>query len=289
MKNIHILGTGLQGLVGSRITELLGETYTFSNISRSTGVDITQRAQVFAALKKSDAQIVIHLAAKADVDGCEKDKELGETGEAWKINVFGTQHLVEACKETGKKLVYISTDFVFDGEKGDYTEEDTPRPINWYGVTKYKAEELVRLSGIPFVIIRPAYPYGRAYEKKKDFVQAIVSRLKEGKAVYGITDHLFVPTYLDDFVYALEAVITNQAEGIFHVVGSQSLTPYDSSQIIAKRFGYDQNLVQKTTRAEFFSGRALRPYNLSLKNDRIKKLGVRMRPFEEGLAEIVTP
>src|SRR5258706_2620896 len=116
---MNIIGTGLSGLVGSRIVELLGATYSFEDISRKTGTDITNKDAVFERIKNSKAEIVLHLAAKTDVDGCEKEKDLGESGEAWKINVLGTQNIIDACQETKKKLIYISTDMVLYGDKKD--------------------------------------------------------------------------------------------------------------------------------------------------------------------------
>src|SRR6185437_1834106 len=101
-------------------------------------------------------------AAKVDVDGCEQDKHLGEDGEAWQINVVGTENVVAAVKATGKRLIFISTDFVFDGENpphGGYTETDTPSPINWYGQTKYEAEQRVLNEDIASCVVRIAYPY----------------------------------------------------------------------------------------------------------------------------------
>lgn len=281
---MKILGTGLNGLVGSRISELLGDKYQFENISRSTGVDIQNKDQVTEKISSSDADVLLHLVAKTDVDGCEKDKEFTESGEAWQMNVIGTQYIVDACKLSGKKIIYISTDFVFDGTKGDpYSEDDTPHPLNWYAHTKWQGELIVQQAGIPYVIMRLAYPYGRPFEKKKDFVQAILSRLQNNQQIMGVTDHFFTPTYLDDIAFALDAIIAAHAEGIYHVVGNQSLTPYTAALRIAEAFGYDTSIVQKTTREIFFRDRAQRPYNLSLKNDKITKLGVNMRGFQEGL------
>lgn len=299
-----ILGTGLNGLVGTRIIELLQSKYEFENISRSTGVDITNKAQVDKAISSSRASTVLHLTAKTDVDGCEQDKEkdiviaksigsgqelFENTDTAWAINVVGTQNVVDACKKTNKKLIYFSTDFVFDGKHtpdGGYQEEDEPNPINWYGLTKYKGEEIVLNSGIPFAIIRLAYPFGYPFIKKKDFVQAILSRLQKGEPVSGITDHIFVPTFIDDIAQVIDRIISSKAVGVFHTVGSQALTPYDASILISKTFDLRESLIQKTTREVYFKNRALRPYNLTLKNDRINRLGIAMHTFEEGIREL---
>lgn len=282
---MKILGTGLTGLVGSRITELLKDKYQFENISRSVGVDIENKKDVLNKIRDSDAQVVLHLAGKADVDGCEKDKILGRDGEAWKINVDGTRNVAEACQATNKKLIYISTDFVFDGTKDIYLEDDIPNPVNWYAQTKYEGEKIIQDLKTPWMIIRIAYPY-RANFVKLDFLRAILNRLKKGETVAAITDHIFTPTFLDDVALALGTLIERNSQGIFHVVGSQTLTPYEAANLIAEEFGLDKSKISKTTRAEFFNNRAQRPFQLALKNDRINKLGVRMRTFEEGLREI---
>ena len=282
---MKILGTGLDGLVGSRIVELLSDKYEFENLSISTGVDITDRNTVLEKIKNSDAQIVLHLAAKTNVDGCELDKSLGKDGKAWKINVLGTQNVADACSEVKKKLIYISTDFVFEGEKESYDEDDIPNPINWYGKTKYEGEKIVQTSKIPWIISRIASPYRAAFERL-DFARAILKRLQEGLSVTAVTDHIFTPTFIDDIAFATDALIKNNSQGIFHVVGDQSLTPFDATILIAKEFNLDESKVSKTERAEFFKDRAPRPFQLVLKNAKIEKLGVRMKTFEEGLKEV---
>lgn len=282
---MKILGTGLNGLVGSRVVELLSSKYEFESVSRSTGVDIQDPESIRSAIETSNADVILHLAAKTNVDGCEEDRAAGKDGEAWKINVDGTRNVTEAVREFGKKLIYISTDFVFDGKKeGQYSEEDEPNPICWYGETKYEGEKVVE-SFEGSIIARIAYPY-RADFEKKDFVRAIKARLESGGEVKAVEDHNFCPTFIDDIARALDVLIEKNASGIYHVVGSQTLTPYDAALLIADKFGLDKNLISSTTRAEYFAGKAPRPFNLSLKNDRIKSLDVSMKTFEEGLREI---
>lgn len=285
---MKILGTGLDGLVGSRIVELLRDKHEFENLSISTGVDISDRSTVVEKIKSSDAQIVLHLAAKTNVDGCELDKPLGEKGDAWKINVFGTQNVADGCSQSNKKLIHISTDFVFDGTSppaGGYSEEDIPNPLNWYAQTKYEGEKIVQISEIPWIIVRIASPY-RAKYKRLDFVRAILERLRHNLPVAAVIDHIFTPTFIDDIALAIDTLIKNNSQGILHCVGSQSLTPFDASVLIAKEFDLDTSKISETTRAEFFNNRAPRSFQLALKNDKIGKLGVHMSTFEEGLKGI---
>lgn len=286
---MKIFTIGGSGLVGSRIVELLDNTYDITDLSISNGIDITDPSTLAVIKNDTQHEVVLQFAAKADVDGCEKDKALGEEGPAFKINVTGTQHVAEACKIGKKKMIYISTDFVFDGKntpKGGYTEDDIPLPLGWYAETKEKGEEVVKKAGIPYLILRIAYPYRKEFEAKKDFVRAVGDRLAQGLPIKAITDHTFTPTYIDDIAEAIDILLQHNASGIYHVVGSQSLSPYDASMLIAKTFGYDQSLIGTTTREEFFAGRAPRPFDLTLNNDKIKQLGVSMKTFEEGLQKM---
>ncbi len=303
---MNILGTGLSGLVGSRITELLND-HSFENISTSTGVDITDLEQVKNAFKKSSAEIVLHLAAKADVDGCEKDKkwdtqilgyedlakremEWREKKTAWAVNVMGTKNIVKACEEYGKKLIYISTDFVFSGDdqpENGYSEKDLPNPVNWYGETKHEGEKVIQESAISSVIARIAYPY-RAVFHKKDFVRAVLGKLQGGASLSMVTDHLMAPTFIDDIAMSIDLLLKNNVSGIYHVVGSTEISPFDAATMIANKFQISDPVIEKTTRAEFFKDRAPRPFQLYLRNDRIVQLGVKMRGLDEGLEEIKT-
>ncbi len=283
----HIFGIGISGLVGSRIVALLQDKYNFDNLSLDTGVNITDPQTLDVIRKDTDHSVVLHLAAIADVDACEKDRHLGKESLAYKVNVQGTENVVAACKAANKKIIYISTDFVFDGTKPEgevYSEEDALHPINWYAQTKYQGEEIVKNSGLPYLIVRLAYPYRNIFVLKKDFVRAIADRLKENQPVIAVTDHIMTPTFMDDIALGLDVLLHDNATGIFHMVGSQHITPYDAAFLIAEKFGLDKSLISQTTRAEFFKDRAPRPFNLALNNAKIKKLGAQMRTFEEGLA-----
>lgn len=280
-----ILGTGLTGLLGSRIIQILPQ-FEFISISRTSGVDITDPSSLENALSGFDGKFVLHMAAKTDVDGCEQDRNMGEDGDAWKINVEGTQNIAKICKKYDKKIIYISTDFVFDGEKpfGEfYVQRDTPNPINWYGETKYEGEKRVVESGVENIIMRIAYPYGISKAPKKDFVRIIAARLLEGKPVAGVTDHVMCPTFIDDIANALDVVVGNDASGLFHVVGNTPISPYEAVLKIAEKIGVDRSVIGKTTRAEYFKDKALRPFNLYLKNDKINSSSIETRSFDEGI------
>lgn len=299
---MKILATGLTGLVGSRFSELLGNAYDFDHINLEKGINILDKNAVLNVVSSSEASIILHMAAKTNVDGCEADKQrdkeiLGykDSGErekawveektAWAVNVYGTQNIVDACKNSNKKIVYISTDFVFDGTKKNYSEDDKPNPLNWYAKTKYEGEKLIQESGLDYLITRIAYPY-RAFFERNDFVRGIISKLEKGEKLNMITDHIIVPTFIDDIANALDVLITTQQKGIFHVVGSQKVNPYESAVKIAQVFELNSLLIGKTTRREYFANKAPRPFSLYLKNDKIGKVGIEMSTFDKGLWEI---
>lgn len=280
---------GSSGLVGSRIIELLHNTYTFKEYNSSTGTDITNPETLKSIADDEEIDWVVLLAAKTDVDGCEQDKIDGHEGAAWRINVDGTENVVKMCRESTKKLLYVSTDFVFDGEKvnGDsYTEDDTPNPVNWYGHTKWQGEQKVIHGGVDYVIARLAYPYRAGFEKKKDFMRAIKSKLEAGLPIAGVTDHIFTPTFIDDFVRAIDTLMKSDARGIYHTVGSEFLSPYAAALDIATTFDLSLKNISKTTREVYFQGKAKRPYNLAMNNAKIKALEVEMKSFKEGLDEV---
>lgn len=285
---MKILGTGLTGLIGSRIVELLGSHYTFENASRSTGLDVTDFESVNKHIQDSEASIVLHLAAYTDVKTAEREKDMGEQSEAWRINVKGTENVVRSCEASGKKLIYTSTDLVFDGEhtpSGGYTEEDKENPLNWYARTKFEGELRVRAMKGSWAVMRPAYPY-RAFYIKNDFVRLFMQKLSNQEQLTVLTDRIISPTFIDDLALAFAMLVEKNVTGIYHTVGSTSLSIYDAAMDIASTFGYDQNLIKTTTRKEFLVGRPPEPFNSSLSNAKIKQLGVNMKTFREGLEEI---
>lgn len=277
-KGMKILGTGLSGLVGSRVTALLSPDFSFENLSLETGVDITDKTSVDAYFAKSDAPWVFHMAAYTDVQGAEKNHDT-----AWKVNVVATQNIADQCKKLSKKLLYIDTDYAFDGTKKSYTEEDEPTPLGWYAKTK--TEGAKRVLAIGGLVIRISNPYRAHPIGKKDFVHKMLERMQSGQSVTAPTDQLFTPTFIDDIAASLRVLVRLGANGIYHVVGNP-LSPYDAAGTIADVFGLDASHIVKSTFAELFAGRAPAPQYAALTHDKIQALGVMMHSFAEGIAEV---
>ncbi len=284
---MKILGTGLSGLVGSRITELLSSKHAFVNYSLENGVDITNREDIIAKIKDDmESSWVLHLAAYTNVQQAEADRGLGAESAAWKVNVIATEHIIDACKASNKHLLYVDTDYAFGGLRQLYTESDDIHPLSWYATTKSEGAKRVLGLGDKGLVIRISNPYRAHQVGKKDFVHKMLERLLAGSEVVAPADQLFVPTFIDDIAGAMEVLLTNSATGIYHVVGSQAVSPFDVAKTIARVYSCDPTLVKKTTFAEFFAGRAPIPQYAVLQNDKIRSLGVTMRGFDEGVAEM---
>ncbi len=283
---MNILGTGLSGLVGSRLMELLSSSMTFQNLSLETGVDITNKDNVDSYFASSDADWVFHLAAYTDVQGAEKEKDLHQESAAWKVNVLATEYIVENCMKYNKKLLYIDTDYAFDGESGPYTEESTPNPQGWYAKTKTEGAKRVLTLGKNGLVVRISNPYRAHPVGKKDFVHKMLERLEQGLGITAPADSLFVPTFIDDLAQAVNTLVNTSCSGIYHVVGAKELSPYDAALQIAQVFGCDTALVQKTTFNEMFKNRAPAPKQAVLTQQKIISLGIHPHTFEEGLREV---
>lgn len=279
-----ILGTGLSGMVGNIVVDTLSNDYTFENLSLEVGVDITKPETVHSYVSKSEAEWILHFAAKTQVDEAETERAEGENSSTWKVNVGATKILVDACKTYHKKLLYISTDFVFPGGEHIFTEDDTPSPIGWYAITKYEGEKCVQSLQDRGVIVRLSFPYGHTTGAKKDFVGKLRERFEANQPISAPVDQVFTPTYIPDIAMGIKNIIEKNASGIYHLVGSQHLTSYEASLLIAQTFGYNASLVQSTTASEYYKDKAPRALKLRISNSKIQELGIIPRSFSEGLS-----
>ncbi len=235
--NIPLIGTGLSGLVGSKFVDLYKDTYTFEDLSRETDIDITNKKVVIQKCKTSQAKHLIHFAAYTNVS--KAHEEYGnKQGVVYKVNVTGTENIIEACQQTGKHLIHISTAYVFDGDKkGLYTEEDTTHPIEWYGQTKTWAEEKVMKSDIPWTILRIDQPYRLdSFGMKRDILHRIINDLKNNTLPPMFTDHTFTPTNIEIFSKYLHSIIQNNITGLFHATTDPATTDYEFALAIKKKY-----------------------------------------------------
>ena len=272
---LKIALTGADGLVGSRIIELLGDDFEFIPLPQKS-MDITNIDQVNSVLKNLNYDIVFHLAAYTNVSGAETNKDL-----CFKIHVTGTRNVFETVTRKHKKFIYVSTDFVFEGTSPPYDEDSTPNPQGIYAQSKYESEKIVKDEAM---IVRIAYPFRADFELKKDFFRTFKSLLENKKSFSMITDSLMTPTFIDDIAFGLKYLFNNYSPEIFHLVGSDSLSPYNICQLIAEKFNLDNSPIGKTTYKEYVKDKARLPQLAEIKSK--KNNFYPMKTFEQGLEEI---
>lgn len=230
-----VLVTGANGLVGSKFTQMFAESYDFETLDISdpkNPIDITNATQVLQALETARAAHIVHYAAYTDVTGAWKQNG-DKTGVAYKVNVGGTQNIVDACKKTGKHLVHVSTAYVFDGNKeGLYTEDDSLSPIEWYGFTKAEAERVITESEIDWTILRIDQPFRSDTQVRPDVVRRIATGLQEGKLYPQFTNHYFGPTFIDDFAKVVDFMIRTNTTGVFNATAGEKWTDFDFANLI---------------------------------------------------------
>lgn len=230
-----ILVTGGNGLVGSNFIQKYTDHYSFEglDISNPTNpVDITNQEQVFKAIEQSQAEYIVHFAAFTDVTGA-FNQTGDKSGSAYKVNVIGTQNIVDACKKFNKHLIHISTAYVFDGEKeGLYTEADPINPIEWYGQTKAEAENAVTNSDIAWTILRIDQPFRSDTQVRPDVVRRIAEGIKTGKLYPQFNNHYFGPTFIDDFSRVLDFIIRSKTVGLFNASSGEKWNDYDFAQLV---------------------------------------------------------
>ena len=271
-------------MIGSRLAELCGQKAGFVNLDLATGVDITKPDQVEEVFAKYKDAIVIHLAAFTDVSKAYQESG-NKQGMVYQVNVLGTKNIAEACKKYDHYLIHISTDFVFDGQKQTpYAESDQPHPIEWYGQTKLLAEDEVTRSGCRSVIARTAFPFRAKFDLKQDFVRKILNQLKTNSLPPMFSDQVITPTFIDDLCQVFKTFITKQPSGIYHCVGSTSLSPLELAQKIAAVFEIKADIKPGSFQEFFKTDPRPRQQFLKISNAKLNHdFGIKMKTIDEAL------
>lgn len=279
---MRVLITGASGLLGRRMFDIISKThetlgtYNKNNYEKFHFLDITDKNSVDLFFEKIKPKAVIHCAALVDTDRCEEDKEL-----ASKINVEGTKNIVENCRGYNCKMVFLSSDFVFDGEAGPYYEDDELKAINYYGLTKIEGEKIVKQKLEDCLIIRPAIMYGFDEYSKASFITQVLEKLEKGERVYADNKIIKYPTLTDDVVKAIKELINLELSGIYHVCGEEGITKYEWAKKIAKFYGYSEDLIAESNNQSI----AKRPPNANLDSSKIKKVIGNLTSVNEGIRE----
>lgn len=279
---MKILITGASGLLGSKIAEIsLYRGYKvysgFKEHRPELGIpvrlNLLDSARIKDAVREIRPDVIIHAAAMTNVDGCEEHKEL-----AYKINAKGTEVVAKAARSVGSFLVYVSTDYVFDGEKGMYREEDPVNPVNYYGYTKYLGEEYCRNILNDCSIVRTCVIYGsKPARGKVNFAIWLIEKLKRGEQVRIVTDQYVTPTLNTNLADMLLEIAERRLKGVFHLAGVTRVSRFDFAREVAKTFGLDAELILPS-RMDEMMWRARRPRDSSLDTSKASKI-LRRKPY----------
>ena len=295
---MKLLVIGGSGLLGYKVAKMASNehetflTYNYRSIQvegcTALKLDKCDRKAVFELFEKIKPDVVIDTAALHNVDYCETHPE-----EAWKVNVEGTRNVAEACKKIDAKIIFISTDYVFDGTKGYYTEEDTPNPLSYYAKTKLEAEKIIQSLDVNYIIARPSVIYGwnpnevsglkSSSGKSVNFVVWALQKLEKGEEIKAVTDQYSSPTLADNLAEALLVMASSEKQGIYHTAGKDCVNRYEFTLKIAEVFGLDKSLIKPVT-SEIFKQIAKRPKKCCLDVSKAEKdFGIRFLTVEEGL------
>ncbi len=237
--------------------------------------DITNLNAISSLLQQFSPDVIIHTAAVTDVDGCEKTPDI-----AYKVNVIGTRNIVSAALLIGCPVVYISTDYIFDGTKNQpYWEYDDPNPLSVYARTKWMGEQLVRQHLARHYIVRIAWLYGAG---PRNFVQTVLRLARERGTMTMVTDEKGSPTFANDVADALYTLIALPAYGIHHLPNSGICSRYEWANKVLELAGISNATVNP---GSDYQRLARVPKSVELGNYMSANLGIVMRPWQEALSE----
>jgi len=293
---MKILVIGGGGQLGSKILLRAGQRYDLyttymtrmplADQGKAYRVDKTDRNSISQAIEKCVPDVVIDTAALHNVDYCETHKD-----EAKAVNLLGTKNVAEACSEIGVKMVFVSTDYVFDGKKGDYKEDDPTNPVNYYGISKLDGEKAVQQTCENHIIVRPSVIYSwipssqleSSSGKPLNFAMWLTQKLEKKEPVNIVTDQYGSPTLADSLAEAILKMCEEDITGLYHVAGKDRLSRYEFAIKLAEEMGYDQSLIHPIETSQLRQV-ASRPMDSSLNIEKIEKtLRIKLPTISEAI------
>ena len=253
----RILITGSNGMLGQRAVqfysskenvELLATSVEEKSVVNSVDYissDIKNRDSIKKVIHDYYPDFIIHTAAFTNVDLSEKFRE-----DAWKINVKGVEYIAEAARAIDAHIIHISTDYIFDGKDGPYSENAKPNPVGYYGRTKLASENALKISGTFFTILRTNVLYGIAPNSRPDFVRWVINSLNKKENIRIVKDQINNPAFIDDLVQGINKIIDFKKTGTYNIGGKEFLSRYDFTLQIAEYFNLDKNLITPITTEE---------------------------------------
>jgi dTDP-4-dehydrorhamnose reductase len=265
---MRIMITGDNGQLGADCTQVLCKTHDVLGADIDE-VDIAKLSDVESLVQKFTPNIIVNCAAYTRVDDCETEKE-----SAWKTNVTGAENLAKCVEKYGGRLIHISTDYVYDGEKKvpePYVETDVPNPLSYYGITKLEGEKAIKKATDRFIILRTAWMYGLGgYNFLKTMLR--LSQKNSDHNIKVVDDQFGSPTWSYRLALQIERLIETNFDGIFHATGEGYCTWYELAAYFLKRMDVPHTLIPCTT--EEYPTPAVRPMNSILENRKLKEKGL---------------
>ncbi len=289
-----ILVTGSNGLLGQKLIDKLRNRSDIRLIACSKGenrypentgyeyvsLDITSSTEIADVFRQYRPNAVINTAAMTNVDACEIDKVNCDT-----LNVEAVHFLVESCNKYEAQLIHLSTDFIFDGETGPYSEEDAPNPLSYYGQSKLRSEELLKQNCKSWAIIRTIIVYGIVKDMSRtNIVLWAKSALEKKETIRVVDDQFRCPTLAEDLADACISAAMKNAQGVFHVSGKDYMSMIELVSRVADFFGLNKQLIQPISSSSL-NQTAKRPARTGfILNRAMNELDYKPHSFEEGLA-----
>ena len=290
---MKILITGSNGLLGQKLLHKLRVDNTFELIATSKGVnrvnikkgytflslDITNKEEVNKVIINQAPNVVVNTAAMTNVDLCEDKKEACDV-----LNVEAVKYLADACANIDAHLIHISTDFIFDGEDGPYSEQDKPNPLSYYGLSKLKSEQLLQAHQVKWTVLRTIIVFGVGERlSKSNIVLWAKNALEKGDPLNIIDDQFRAPTLAEDLADICILAAKKKAFGIFNASGKDIMSIYEIVERVAHYYGNSTANLKKISTAKL-NQKAVRPPKTGFILDKsINELGYKPHSFEECL------
>ena len=290
---MKIMILGANGFTGRRILKRLSSKHQVLACSLHPDIlpeegyefhilDLQNVDATDALLNNFRPDVIINASAMSVVDYCEQHPE-----EAYALNVTAVKHLAEYSQSNSCRLIHLSTDFVFDGTATEaYTETDTTNPINYYGKTKQWSEEVIEQACTNYAIARIEVVYGKPFTGQHgNIVHLVKTRLQNGQSIRVVSDQFRSPTWVEDIARAIESLLSDKYQGIYHICGGETMSVADIAYRVAKHFGLDTSLIQPVTTEEMNEATP-RPLFSPMNTEKaLKEFGYQPSRLEEGFKE----
>jgi len=273
-----VLITGSEGMLGSEMCQFYEQAGVNVYGVDIKEADVTKKDEIISLIVSERPDVVIHCAGYTNVDGCENNEDY-----AYKVNVQGTKNVCLACEKLAIPIVYFSTDYVFDGKKGEpYIESDTPRPLNIYGKTKLAGERNVKELLKKYYIVRTSWLCGH---NGKNFIEKILELSKTKKKIEVVDDQVGSPTFTEDLIKEMNRILKSGTFGIYHITNNGICSWFEFASKIIEYAGIS-GLEISPVKTEQSKRKAARPRYSKLRNYMLEQtIGNEMNSWEEGLSQ----